>query len=310
MPKRAPEGFEPRFIGQAGRRRLAEVLRSQTLVSGDVALARELLKHGTPRDYEPQQCLTVQGAPDNDIFFIVSGTVSIRINGREIATRTGGTHVGEMAVVDAAAKRSASVVALEPTFTLTLTEDRFARLANRYPQLWRRVASEIANRLRERNKHIRPPNNKPVLFIGSSTEGIPIAEQIRNCIRSRQLVTRIWTDGVFEASRTSIESLFASAQVADFAALLLTPDDITFSKRMKKASPRDNLVFELGLFMGVIGRERVFILKPRGAEIKIPSDLFGVTWIEYPPRGPRSLRARIAPICRQISRIINTKGPR
>ena len=285
-------------------------LKAQLLVSGDATLARALLKQGAMREYRPQETLTTQGAPDNDLFLIVNGRVSIRINEREVATRDAGTHVGEMALVDPLAKRSATVVAIESTVTVRVAEHQFARLANKYPELWRRVASEIASRLRERNKYVRAPNDRPVLFIGSSSEGLVVAQEIHSILRPRRLVPRIWTDGVFQASRTSIENLVAFAQDADFAALVLTPDDVTISKRSKKASPRDNLIFELGLFMGAIGRERVFILKPRGHDIKIPSDLFGITWMEYASRGPNPLRTRLRQASRQLLAIILSKGPR
>ena len=293
MPERGEASILPRFTGPTGKSRLIEAIKTQALVSGDTSLARALLRSATLYECEPKKTLTTQGQADNDIFLILSGSVSIRINEREVATRSAGTHVGEMALVDQLARRSATVETLERTVLLRLTETRFTRLASEHPELWRRVASEIAARLRERNKYIRTPNNKPVLFIGSSNEGLGIAQEIQSILRPKWVVPRIWTDGVFQASRTSIESLVSLAAYTDFAVLVLTPDDVTISKRNKKASPRDNLIFELGLFMGAIGRDRVFILKPRGRDVKIPSDLFGITWIEYAVAGPKSRRARI-----------------
>jgi predicted nucleotide-binding protein len=46
----------------------------------------------------------------------------------------------------------------------------------------------------------------------------------------------------------------------DFAAFVVTADDVTASRGRRKASPRDNVVFEIGLFMGAIGRERTFVV--------------------------------------------------
>ncbi len=103
---------------------------------------------------------------------------------------------------------------------------------------------------------------------------------------------KAWTEGVFQASSTAIESLVKAAKEADFAALVLTADDITVSRHKSKPSPRDNVIFELGLFIGALGRERVFILKPRGVDVRIPSDLLGVVWLEYLKAGPKNKRLR------------------
>jgi len=311
MAARAPGSIEPHFSGRTGKRRLLAALQAQSLVAGDATLAKALLQKARKREFQPREALTTQGAPDNDLFLIVSGSVSIRVNGREVAVRNSGNHVGEMALIDPLARRSATVVACEPTFTLQLSEPGFSSIAANYPQLWRRIASEVSSRLRERSKYIRTPNTKPVLFIGSSTEGLGIARALQAGLRSRNLVPKIWTDGVFQASRTTIESLVCFSQDTDFAALVLTPDDVTVSnRRQKKASPRDNLIFEIGLFIGVIGRDRVFILKPRGQNIKIPSDLFGITRIEYAAGGPRAVGPRVAPACRLLSGATREQGPR
>lgn len=54
---------------------------------------------------------------------------------------------------------------------------------------------------------------------------------------------------------------------------ILAPDDMTFSKDETKPAPRDNVLFESGLFMGVLGRERVFLVYDQAVGLKIPSDL-------------------------------------
>lgn len=308
--KRGPGGSSPRFSGQHGKRRLVETIRAQTLVAGDSRLATALSRRGAVEQYKVREKLAIQGDADNDIFLILSGSVAIRVNGRQVAVRSAGTHVGEMALVDPLAVRSATVVAIERTVTLRVKEHHFTNLGVQYPQLWRRIAAEVANRLRERNKQVRTPNSKPVLFIGSSQEGVRIAQEIEKRIRTTAIITRIWTDGVFEASKTNIESLLGQAQDIDFAAIVLTGDDVTISRRKKKPSPRDNLIFELGLFMGAIGRERVFIVKPRRLDVKIPSDLLGVTCVEYVSGGPVPFAKRFTSACDELARAIQKNGSR
>jgi predicted nucleotide-binding protein len=213
-----------------------------------------------------------------------------------------------MALVDPIAKRSATVTAVEPTVTLRLPEHRFSKVARENPELWRRVAVELAKRLRERNKLLRHPHNEPVLFIGSSSEGQSIANEVYKLLEKRPLVPRPWTEGVFQASRTSIENLMNAAQEADFAALVLTSDDMTISRGKARQSPRDNVIFELGLFMGALGRERVFILKPKGVDVRIPSDLLGVVWLEYLRAGPKSKRLQLT--CDKLWDCVRRIGPK
>jgi CRP/FNR family cyclic AMP-dependent transcriptional regulator len=285
-----------------------EAVRSQTLISGNAELARATISSGILEEYQPGKALMRQGEPENDIFLVLTGEVSVRINRRSLAVRSAGTHVGEMALVDPLAKRSATVVATEPTTALRIPEHRFTKIAAAYPDLWRRVAVEIAKRLRERSKFLPEPHNQPVLFIGSSTEGQPITNEIFRRFVKRPVVPKPWTDGVFQASSTSIESLVAVAKGVDFAALVLTADDMTVSRGKAKPSPRDNVIFELGLFMGALGRERVFILKPKGVDVRIPSDLLGVVWLEYLRAGPKCTRLQSA--CGKMWESISRIGPK
>jgi len=62
----------------------------------------------------------------------------------------------------------------------------------------------------------------------------------------------------------------------DFAILVLTPDDAIQSRSTEILGPRENVIFELGLFMGKLGRDRTFILQQSGSGVKIPTDLSGV----------------------------------
>jgi predicted nucleotide-binding protein len=298
----------PRFSGKAGRHNLLEALRSQVLVSNEVDVAKALANAGQLAQFAKGGTLISQGDQDNDIIFILHGEVSIRVNGREVAIRTAGSHIGEMALVDSLAKRSATALAVEPTTVLRVPEYRFTRIARKYPDLWRRIAVEIAKRLRERSKFLPVPHAEPVLFIGSSTEGVAVVDALHDIAKGWKVVPKPWTDGVFEASSTTIESLMAITKEADFAVLVLTADDVTNSRGKKRPSPRDNVIFELGLLMGALGRERVFILRPTNIDIRIPTDLLGVTWLEYRRQGPGSLRSKLRKASRSIINRIATLG--
>ena len=299
-----------RFTGATGRRNLLAALCAQQAVAGDKALARRLLAIGSLHEFKAGKTIVTQGNADNDMYMIISGSVSIVINKREMAIRNGGTHVGEMALLDPTARRSATVVTKERTAVFKLSEQDVTRITRRYPALWRRLAVELGTRLRERTKYIREPNSISTVFIGSSDEALTEATHLSRSLSRNNLACKLWTQGVFQLSQTTIEELVRASQECDFAVLFLTPDDMTSSRGRRKSSPRDNVVFELGLFMGAIGRDRTYIAMPKGVDLKLPTDLLGLTHAPY-ARGHRcSLGKRLQSVTRALRKRIYDLGPK
>jgi CRP/FNR family cyclic AMP-dependent transcriptional regulator len=270
-----------RFQGPEGLPRLLVAVRSQQLVVGHEEIAAQLVGAGALHQLEIGEILLSQGDTDSDLFLVICGSVSVSVNQREMAIRRSGQHVGEMAVIDPTARRSATVAAIEQTVVLRVSGTLFSKLAENHPVLWRRIALELGNRLRERSKFVRAPNPRPVVFIGSSRESHPIAAVIDAGIKSPAVVTKLWTDGVFPPGPTTIESLATAVDESDFALLVFGPDDTVLSRGIESEAPRDNVILELGLFMGRLGRLRSWIVKPRGIDLKIPSDLLGITPLEF-----------------------------
>jgi hypothetical protein len=123
---------------------------------------------------------------------------------------------------------------------------------------------------------------KPRVFIGSSTEGLRVAESL-NLRLSEDCETVMWNAGAFQISDTYIESLEKSLADKEFAVLVVTPDDLREMRGEKGSIPRDNVIFELGLFMGRLGRQRTFVVcDPRIVEL--PSDLEGMKTAKYDSR--------------------------
>ena len=93
--------------------------------------------------------------------------------------------------------------------------------------------------------------------------------------------------------------------------VVMTPDDRLTSRGVEHLAPRDNLIFELGLFIGRHGRRAAFILKPSGAETKLPSDLSGVVWADYDvdEAGQPELSSACAKIQSAIERHAARKPP-
>lgn len=101
----------------------------------------------------------------------------------------------------------------------------------------------------------------------------------------------------------------AEAPGFDFAVLVLTPDDLVNSRELETFGPRDNVIFELGLFMGRLGRSRTFILHPSAAGLKIPTDLSGVITAQYQwPRDDGNRAAAVGAACDSIRAAIRNLG--
>jgi hypothetical protein len=119
---------------------------------------------------------------------------------------------------------------------------------------------------------------KPSVFVGSSSEALPLAKAIQTEL-GQQFQADLWSESLFELGEDTLSNLLLFVQCYDFAVLVLTDDDITKSRRHTAASPRDNVVFELGMFMGALGRRRTFpvIAQTSAGPPKLPSDLVGNT---------------------------------
>lgn len=299
-----------RFYGPEGWPLLIEALRTQSIIGDDVALAELIAESVDIETFGPGAEVMQESGTDNDLCFVLAGVVSIRVLGREIAVRTAGQHVGEMALVDPSQVRSATVVAEERVVIARLSERSFSAFAESHPRLWRNVARELAHRLRQRNRFVEPVNSRPALFVGCSAESIPIADTIHAELRTDPIEVTLWTADVFAPSTFPIESLEQVLQTVDFAALVLSPDDTVESRGATTRAPRDNIVFELGLFMGVLGHARTFLIYPRGIDIKIPTDLAGITLLTYSPEREGKIPSELVDVCRQMRTSILTAGPR
>jgi hypothetical protein len=100
---------------------------------------------------------------------------------------------------------------------------------------------------------------------------------------------------------TFIEALEAELAQSDFAVLTLTPDDRLESRGHMSMAPRDNLLFELGLFMGRLGRERTYFVCDKKQDLKIPTDLLGINPANYERRDGQDLGEAVASACSSIA---------
>src|SRR5881398_4078496 len=123
--------------------------------------------------------------------------------------------------------------------------------------------------------------NKPRIFLGSSGKQAKLLQAITRGLDDVAEVEP-WTT-TFNPGRSTLDRLVELSQEVDFAAFVFAQDDwtATDASQAGQASPRDNVVFEAGLFGGALGIRRTFILHANGA--KLPTDLLGLTSIRYDP---------------------------
>ncbi|MGC4068444.1 MAG: nucleotide-binding protein [Polyangiaceae bacterium] len=126
----------------------------------------------------------------------------------------------------------------------------------------------------------------------------------------RHADVEVWTQGVFDLSEGTLESLLRKLDTADYAVFILTADDLCTSRGTEEPSPRDNVIFELGLFFGRLNRNRCFFLLDETRNIKLPSDLLGVTAATFRPHHSGNLEASVGPACTKIKRAVEKHGRR
>ena len=149
---------------------------------------------------------------------------------------------------------------------------------------------------------------KPRIFLGSSGQQEKLLQALT---RGLEDVARVdpWTTS-FNPGTTTLERLLELTRQVDFAAFVFARDDWTSvsgaapSPGASQASPRDNVVFEAGLFGGVLGMRRTFILHANGA--KLPTDLLGLTAIRY---GETTSPAQVRTINEKLRKAIEDQGP-
>jgi hypothetical protein len=149
--------------------------------------------------------------------------------------------------------------------------------------------------------------SKPSVFVGSSSEGLAFARAVRQNLQQDAQIT-LWNEGFFRPGVTFIDALVNSLPRFDFAILVLQADDLTKSRGIEAFTPRDNVIFELGLFMGRLGRSRTFIVYEEYADVKIPSDLAGLTVAPFTRQQDGDHRSAVGPACDSIRDVIRDLG--
>ncbi len=146
---------------------------------------------------------------------------------------------------------------------------------------------------------------KPRIFIGSSVEGLDIAYAIQENI-DHESETTVWSQGIFELTNSALDDLLSTLTKTDIGVFIFTPDDITKIRNNTVKTTRDNVIFELGSFLGFLGKKRVAFVMPKGTKnFHLPTDLAGITPGYYNAnRNDSNLQAALGPFCNQLRKKI------
>ena len=144
----------------------------------------------------------------------------------------------------------------------------------------------------------------PVVFIGSSSEALHIAEKVRDLIRYSAQI-QFWNSS-FNPGEWTLQVILDHAQNSDFGIFVMAPDDNAVIRGKTTWTVRDNVLFEAGIFMGALGPKRTFLLWPSNdaAHLRLPSDLAGMTTIPYEHARPLPTSQ-----LKKMLNVIQTMGP-
>lgn len=140
---------------------------------------------------------------------------------------------------------------------------------------------------------------KQKIFIGSSLEGVNVARKIQAELKI-EFEAVIWNQGIFDKLGVSyLETLEETVGYFDYGIFIFTPDDKIESRGETKKAARDNVIFELGMFVGKLTRRKAFLVYPLNSDIRILSDFAGIIMAGY-DTSDTNLQAALGPVCDQI----------
>lgn len=123
------------------------------------------------------------------------------------------------------------------------------------------------------------------IFIGSSTEAhekgllLEIAKIVEDC----KITPIRWNQSpsIFEAGKFTLENLeeMILRENIEGSIFIYSSDDTVWYRGKQAGKPRDNVIFEHGLFSGKLGRTKSIIIKC--GNVKLPTDLLGITYIDF-----------------------------
>jgi CRP-like cAMP-binding protein len=191
--------LEP-FQGDEGDRRITSIVLNSNLVRNNEPVAKSLIQAGTLCAFPAMTNILTEGEDGDDIHFILRGKAEIIVGdinvNKRSAVRT--DHVGEMAATNPNARRSATVLAVEPSVTLQVSATDFIKIADENPLMWRYLSEELAQRIRDRNEHTKSTRNGPTISTNAPTwkQVVQVLERVPSALERW-----VWEDTFPSAKR-------------------------------------------------------------------------------------------------------------
>lgn len=155
---------------------------------------------------------------------------------------------------------------------------------------------------------------KPKAFIGSSTEAKDLARLVARVLSDYCTPVLWWNAKAFEPSKCTLQGLLNALNEYDFGIFILTPDDRVTSRGKTKEAARDNVILELGMFLGALGEDRVFALaklpEKKQKKLKLTSDLYGITIPRISGKDTEEVTASLENVLIPIREKIEDEGKR
>lgn len=238
----------------------------------------------------------------NSLYFIFLGKCLGLKNNNKVTSLEPGEFFGEFPILDHKLTYKVSAQADGDSCFGEIAETDLIDLGKKYPNIWFNMARILAERLREQNNKFynKPVNEIPRLFIGSSSKATDVAKALKKLLKSEKLAPEIWNEKTFNKLGASyLNRLEVAVDEFDFGVFIFNNDDNITSRKKKEKTTRDNVIFELGMFLGKHSRKRAYVLWPEDLNVRILSDFSGIIVAKYKSKGS-DLETALIPAAKQI----------
>ncbi len=272
--------------GNYNARELEQALLDQSICCHNREIAKWFVEQGIREEKVKKGTILIRenDTDDRDLFCITAGRFAIDVGGNIVQYREKHIHIGEMAMI-LKDGRTATAQAVEDSIVIRIPEELMWKAYKQFPEIWEPIAKTLCDRLHQRRKFFRVRNDIPRVFIGSSGASLRVAKKL-SALLKKQLVglaiIEVWEEPqIFTPSAVIINRLTEKAKNSDFGIFIFAADDKTNIKGNDNAVPRDNVIFEGGMFTATCGLSRTFFVCEKGKDLHIPTDLAGVTYLDF-----------------------------
>ena len=113
---------------------------------------QKIAKSGDEISMPAGSLIVDQGQTGREAFVLLDGSVTVRRNGKKVATLGPGTIVGELSLLDHG-PRTATVTCESDCTLLLITQRHFAAVLDEVPALSHKLLAALAGRIRDLDRH-------------------------------------------------------------------------------------------------------------------------------------------------------------